>query len=216
MYDNICKFIAANFTSDLAQWLIGQPIPLTILEPTELNVEPIRADSLIFLQSAEIILHIEFQTSVSPDIPFRMADYFLRIHRCFPSKQIYQVVIYLKKSNSELTRQESFQFQQLQHRYQVIRLWEVPTQELLSQPGLLPFAVLSQTDNPTEVLTEVAKRIETITDTRERNNLAASTGIIAGLVLDRITIKRLLSDLVQCDIAVRAMIRTFSNRENYT
>jgi predicted transposase/invertase (TIGR01784 family) len=198
MYDNICKFIAANFTSDLVQWLIGQTIPLTIpltiLEPTELNVEPIRADSLIFLQSEEIILHIEFQTSVSPDIPFRMADYFIRIHRCFPTKQIYQVVIYLKKSNSELTRQQSFQFQQLQHRYQVIRLWEVPTQELLSQPGLLPFAVLSQTDNPTEVLTEVAQRIETITDTRERNNLAASTAIIAGLVLDRITIKRLLRD----------------------
>jgi predicted transposase YdaD len=123
-----------------------------------------------------------------------MADYFIRIHRCFPSKQIYQVVIYLKKSNSGLTRQESFQFQQLQHRYQVIRLWEVPTQELLSQPGLLPFAVLSQTDNPTEVLTEVAKRIETITDTREKNNLAASTAIIAGLVLDKITIKRLLRE----------------------
>ncbi|MEA5533111.1 hypothetical protein VB691_03735, partial [Crocosphaera sp. XPORK-15E] len=62
MYDNICKFIAETFAKDLAQWLLGQPIELTVLEPTELQVAPIRADSLIFLQSEDLILHIEFQT----------------------------------------------------------------------------------------------------------------------------------------------------------
>ena len=91
MYDNICKFLAKNFSSDLAKWLIGESVPLTVLEPTELSLEPIRADSLIFLQSEDIILHIEFQTSVSEDIPFRMADYFIKIYRSFPHKQIYQV-----------------------------------------------------------------------------------------------------------------------------
>jgi predicted transposase YdaD len=82
----------------------------------------------------------------------------------------------------------------MQHRFKVIRLWEIPTQQLLSSPGLLPFAVLSKTQNPTKVLEKVAKRIETVTDTRERNNLVASTAVIAGLVLDKITIKRLLRE----------------------
>jgi predicted transposase/invertase (TIGR01784 family) len=192
LYDNICKFLAKNFSTDLAQWLIGQPVSLTELQPTELSSEPIRADSLIFLQSQDIILHIEFQTSVDPDIPLRMADYFLRIYRKYPHKQIYQVVIYLKKTASELARKDNFNHLQMQHRYNLIRLWEVPTVELLSAPGLLPLAVLSQNENPTQVLEEVAKRIETVTDSTEKSNLTASTAIIAGLVLDRMTIGRLL------------------------
>ena len=63
MYDNTCKFIAEKFSVDLASWLLGEPIDLTVLEPTELQVDPIRADSVIFLQSKDIILHIEFQTN---------------------------------------------------------------------------------------------------------------------------------------------------------
>ena len=38
MYDNICKFLAKNFSSDLAKWLIGESIPLTVLEPTEAGI----------------------------------------------------------------------------------------------------------------------------------------------------------------------------------
>lgn len=121
-----------------------------------------------------------------------MADYFLRIYRKYPHKQIYQVVIYLKKTASELARKDNFNHLQMQHRYNLIRLWEVPTVELLSAPGLLPLAVLSQNEDPTQVLEEVAKRIETVTDSTEKSNLTASTAIIAGLVLDRMTIGRLL------------------------
>jgi hypothetical protein len=45
--------------------------------------------------------------------------------------------------------------------------------------------VLSQTDNPEKVLQQVARQIEKISDNIERNNIAASTGIIAGLVCKR-------------------------------
>ena len=61
MIDNICKFLAESFSADFASWLLGEAITLTKLEPSELSVEPIRADSVIFLESSEIILHIEFQ-----------------------------------------------------------------------------------------------------------------------------------------------------------
>jgi predicted transposase YdaD len=60
MYDNTCKFIAETFPTDIATWLLGEPIALTKLEPSELSVEPIRADSLILLQSEDTILHAEF------------------------------------------------------------------------------------------------------------------------------------------------------------
>ncbi len=70
MYDNICKFLAETFPLDFAQWLLGKPIPLTQLSPSELSLEPIRADALILLESEEVVLHVEFQTRPEPDIPF--------------------------------------------------------------------------------------------------------------------------------------------------
>ena len=42
MFDNICKFLAENFSSDFATWLLGEPITLTELSPKELSLEPIR------------------------------------------------------------------------------------------------------------------------------------------------------------------------------
>ena len=47
MFDNTCKFIAEMYSPDFATWLLGEPITLTKLSPTELSLEPIRADALI-------------------------------------------------------------------------------------------------------------------------------------------------------------------------
>jgi predicted transposase/invertase (TIGR01784 family) len=108
MFDNLCKFLVENFSSDFATWLLGEPIALTELSPKELSLEPIRADALILRQSDEIVLHIEFQTQPDGNIPFRMADYRLRVYRRFPHKRMRQVVIYLQKTNSELVQQTTF------------------------------------------------------------------------------------------------------------
>ncbi|MEL7034868.1 MAG: hypothetical protein AAFO04_04520, partial [Cyanobacteria bacterium J06592_8] len=79
MYDNVCKFLAENYSRDFAQWLLGESIELTQISPSELQTEPIRADTLILLASSQTILHLEFQTRPDPEIPFRMADYRIRI-----------------------------------------------------------------------------------------------------------------------------------------
>jgi len=60
MYNNVCKFLAESFSTDFASWLLGTPLTLTKLEPSELSIEPIRADSVTFLKSLEVILHLEF------------------------------------------------------------------------------------------------------------------------------------------------------------
>lgn len=99
MFDPTCKFLAESFPADFATWLLGEPITLTKLSPTELSLEPIQADSLILFSSCELILQIEFQTEPDPTMPFRMADYRLRLHRRFPNKQVRQIVIYLKPTN---------------------------------------------------------------------------------------------------------------------
>jgi predicted transposase/invertase (TIGR01784 family) len=107
MFDNVCKFLAETYSVDFATWLLGQPTAFTQLSPFELSVEPIRADALILLESEELILHLEFQTDPDADMPFRMADYRLRVYRRFPGKQMRQIVIYLRPTRSELVYQLS-------------------------------------------------------------------------------------------------------------
>ncbi|MFZ4556122.1 MAG: Rpn family recombination-promoting nuclease/putative transposase, partial [Pseudanabaena sp.] len=184
MYDNTCKFLAENFSSDFASWILGKPITLTKLEPSELSLENIRADSVIFLQSSEIILHIEFQTLPDRMIPFRMLDYRVRFYKKFPDKDVYQVVIYLKPSVSPLVHQTTFILSSTSHKFNAIRLWEEPPEIFQQYSGLLPFAPLANTSDPEATLRQVARQIANISDKNVQGNIAASTYITSGLVLN--------------------------------
>ena len=186
------KFLIEQYSPDFASWLIGEPIALTELSSSELSLEPIRADALILLQSAEVVLHCEFQTNPDPTMPFRMADYALRVFRRFPQKRLVQVVIYLRPTESEWVQQTTFAANRLRHEFEVVRLWEQPTEIFFQRPGLLPYAALSQTIDRTTVLREVAATIDTLPDRRQQSNLAAASGILAGLVLDKRVIRRVL------------------------
>ncbi len=141
MYDSTCKFIALEYSRDLATWLLGKPLELTEIKPSELSLEPIRADTLIFLESEELILHIEFQTDPKEDIPYRMLDYATRLYRRYPHKPIHQVVIYLRKSDSPKVRQNDYKQGKTSHQFEVIRLWEQFTNIMLVM--LIAVAVVS-------------------------------------------------------------------------
>lgn len=101
---------------------MGEPITLTTINPTELNVETIRADSVMLLQSSQVILHAEFQIVGNESIPFLMADYYLRLKRKFPKRDIQQVVIYLKQTSSQLVKQIRYISPVMTHQFRVIRL----------------------------------------------------------------------------------------------
>ncbi len=198
MFDNTCKFLAETFSSDFATWLLGKPIALTELSPSELAVEPIRADALILLESDSIILHLEFQTETDPTMAFRMLDYRTRAFRRYPKKSMKQVVIYLKPTSSELVYQTAFDIPGTHHEFDVIRLWEQPTETFFDSPGLLPLAVLTQSPDKEQTLRTVAVRAAAITNQRMQSNVTASAAILAGLSLDKELIYRVLrQDIVQ-------------------
>ncbi|WP_199327411.1 Rpn family recombination-promoting nuclease/putative transposase [Anabaena cylindrica] len=98
----------------------------------------------------------------------------------------------MQKTDSELVQQTTFTLEETCHRFQVIRLWEQPTETFLQTPGLLPFAVLSNTGNKVNTLQEVATAIDNIPDKQMQSSLAASAFILAGLVLEKEVIQRLL------------------------
>ncbi|PMB39579.1 flagellar assembly protein H, partial [Fischerella thermalis CCMEE 5319] len=159
------------------------------------------------LQSDKVVLHLEFQTQPKTEIPFRMAYYRLRVYRRFPNKRMNQVVIYLQKTTSDLVQQNTFTLERTHHEFDIIRLWEQPTSVFLQYPGLLPFAVLSETNDRTETLRQVAQIISNIKDQRTQSNIAASTFILAGLVLNKDTIQQLLrKELMQESVTYQALI----------
>lgn len=121
-----------------------------------------------------------------------MTDYRLRVYRKFPHKKMYQVVIYLQPSQSELAWQTEFILEKTRHEFNVIRLWEQPTEIFLNSPGLLPFATLSQTEDKAATLEQVSQQLAKIENARNQSNVAASTAILAGLVLDKELIRQLL------------------------
>ncbi|MGK7940601.1 MAG: Rpn family recombination-promoting nuclease/putative transposase [Crocosphaera sp.] len=208
MYDNICKFIVEEFSEDMATWLLGEPIELVELSPKELSLEPIRADSLILRQSNDLVLHAEFQTNTDVNIPFRMADYRLRVYRRYPNKTMTQVVIYLRKTASELVYQDTFSLEKTNHQFNVIRLWEQPTELFFSSNGLLPFAVLSQTEKKLDTLQNVANQLQKINNDRVQANLSASTAILSGLVLEEKEIQQILrSDIMKESTMYQAILR---------
>nr|WP_223342631.1 hypothetical protein [Synechocystis sp. PCC 7339] len=128
-------------------------------------------------------MHLEFQTEPDETMGFRMLDYRVRVHRRFPHKTMHQVVIYLKETGSPLVYQDTFQLRETRHRYRAIRLWEQAPEPFLTYPGLLPLAVLTQSQSATERLRKVALALDKIEDKSTKANLTTAATVFGGLSL---------------------------------
>lgn len=206
MFDDTCKFLAEHFSADFASWLLGETVTLTEIQPSELSLDPIRADAMILLQSEDSILHLEFQTIPKENIPFRMLDYRVRGNRRYKGKPMRQVVIYLKPTTSELAYQTSYNLERTRHEFDVVRLWEQPASLFLQYPGLLPFAALGQSESPAEMLRQATQLVEQIEEPTIQANLMAASAILAGLRLEEDVIYRLVRrDIMQESVIYRSI-----------
>ncbi len=194
-YDNTCKYLAETYPVEFANWLLSTDTSDIQVLKTELNLEPIRADSVTLLQTSNQILHIEFQTqpTSTPPLDFRMLNYYIRL------KQIYwcdieQVIIFLQPSNSEMVFKTEYVDKNTRHRYRVIRLWEEDSTALLNNPALLPLAVLAKSNSPESLLQQVASQVDMIEESEEQKNISACTQILAGLRFDRNLINQLFRE----------------------
>jgi predicted transposase YdaD len=192
--DNVCKILAEKYPDDFARWLIEAESSAKVLK-TELSIEPIRADSVTFLQTISRILHIEFQTLTksTPPVPFRMLDYFVRLVRQY-NVPITQVVIFLQETNNEIAFTEEYVNEMTSHRYRVIRMWEQDSTMFLDNPALLPLAPLTRTDSPEQLLSQVAQNVAKILSRESRQEIAGYTEILAGLKFKKDLIRQFLSE----------------------
>ncbi|ELR96935.1 DUF4351 domain-containing protein [Gloeocapsa sp. PCC 73106] len=109
--------------------------------------------------------------------------------------------------------QNYFNLENTNHRFEVIRLWEVPSTELLEYKGLYPLVTLGKSDNPLETLKQVAQKIEAISLTQERSNVAAATSVLAGLVLDKTIIRGLLREEIMKESVIYQDIKAQGEAE---
>ncbi|MBD1900397.1 DUF4351 domain-containing protein [Coleofasciculus sp. FACHB-712] len=194
-YDNTCKYLAENYPDEFAKWLLSSEVSDIQVIKSELSLEPIRADSVIFLQVANQILHLEFQTSAqsTPPLDFRMLDYYTRLKRQYGC-EIVQIAIFLQATTSELVFRQQYTDTNTRHQYRVIRMWEEDPTPLLANPALLPLATLARSDSPRALLEQVATGVARIEKTTERQNILACAGVLAGLRFKKDLIQQLFRE----------------------
>jgi predicted transposase/invertase (TIGR01784 family) len=202
-YDNTCKYLAETYPAEFARWLLGSDTTDVQVLKTELNLEPIRADSVIFLRVANKILHLEFQTLAqsTPSLDFRMLDYYTRLKRLYWC-EIQQVLIFLQATSSELVYQTQYVDTNTIHNYRVMRLWEEEPTPLLANPALLPLAALAKTNSPRSLLQQVVSAVDMIEERDEKQNISACVQLLAGLRFE----KNLISQLFREEIMEESVI----------
>ncbi|NEQ08479.1 MAG: Rpn family recombination-promoting nuclease/putative transposase, partial [Moorea sp. SIO4E2] len=202
-YDNICKYLAENYPADLVRWLHDIEVTEISVLKTELNTEPIHADSLTLLQTANQILQWEFQTlpASKPSLPLRMLKYWVRLKEKY-NCPIEQVVIFLKFTTSSKAYTNQLLESNTSHRYRVIRMWEQDPEQFLANPALLPFATLAFSESPNRLLEQVAAAVDRIEEPLAFTNISACTQLLAGLRFDQ----RLITELFPEDVMQESVI----------
>ena len=194
-YDNLCKYLCEKYPDRFASWVLGKPTEdVEILEP-DLSIEPLRADAVTFLHTPDRILHLEFLAEVPEEtnIPSQLLNDWVRLYWDY-QVPVTQVLIWLKKTTAPAVFEDRFLLELTEHKYKVIRLWEISPDGLLQEPALLPLATLTATEDPAKLLVRVIEQVNTIEDEEERTDLYACTQILAGLREDIESIKHLFDE----------------------
>ena len=200
-FDNVTRRSVHNDPEGFVTTFLGIKVDTCeVIETEQLTMKTHIADSFILatIDGKQAIVHCEFQTRDSRDIPmpFRMAGY---IGNCLAAYKlpIYSHAIYLDK---EAGKNDPGQYVQkiagynIQIQYRVIRLWDMDGQKLLdaNRVELVPFAALMEPPVPIDGPAWLRQCVEVIetnsTDESQKRETLAAFAILAGLIYDSETI----------------------------
>lgn len=208
-YDNLCKYLSEKYPNYFASWILGEKLSEVTVLKTELNLDPIRADSVTFLRTQERILHLEFQVKIPQEtpMPLRMLNYWVRLYWQY-RLPITQVLIWLKPTQNQAAFENQFVLESTHHQYQVIRMWEQSSTLFLQETALLPLATLTATENPANLLKQVADEIAKIEPKELRQEIASCSEILAGLRFKQNVIHQFLrEDMMQESVIYQEIIQ---------
>jgi predicted transposase YdaD len=179
--DSPLKHLVSAFITDFAAWLLQTPVREARPLSAELPAATLAADQVFQVMLATgqpLLLHLEFQGHGSrPPLPWRMLEYMARLaytHRL----AMRSVVFYVGRGagaddtgHHQITDLDGTAT--LLWRYQVMRLWQMPADELLAleSPPLLPLVGQTRIDQPAVVLPAVVARLRRVPDAERRGRL---------------------------------------------
>ena len=193
-FDNLCKLLSEKYSDRFASWVLGKPQQSVEVLKTELSIEPIRADSVTFLQLQGRLLHLEFQTKLesNPPLPLRMIDYWVRLYRLY-RLPISQIIVLLLPPSEDTVIETAFIVENTRHEYQVLRLWEQEPELFLNDPALLPLATLAATTDSEALLRETAQRVSQL-EVERKQEVSTYTQILAGLKFEKALIQKIFRE----------------------
>ena len=193
-FDNLCKLLSEKYPDRFASWVLGKPQQSVEVLKTELSIEPIRADSVTFLQLQGRLLHLEFQTKLesNPPLPLRMIDYWVRLYRLY-RLPISQIIVLLLPPSEDTVIETAFIVENTRHEYQVLRLWEQEPELFLNDPALLPLATLAATTDSEALLRETAQRVSQL-EVERKQEVSTYTQILAGLKFEKALIQKIFRE----------------------
>ena len=193
-FDNLCKLLSEKYPDLFASWVLGKPQQSVEVLKTELSIEPIRADSVTFLQLQGRLLHLEFQTKLesNPPLPLRMIDYWVRLYRLY-RLPITQIIVLLLPPGEDTVIETAFIVENTRHEYQVLRLWEQEPELFLNDPALLPLATLAATTDSEALLRETAQRVSQL-EVERKQEVSTYTQILAGLKFEKALIQKIFRE----------------------
>jgi predicted transposase YdaD len=204
--------LAEEYPEQFARWLFGARGKVKV-EKTELDREPIRADSVIFSHDDET-LHTEFQTTMKSDIPvpLRLLDYYVGFKRQRPKRRVRQVLVVLKPTDEAIP--DRYEDECTTHRYTVVKLWEQDPTELLQHEGLLPLATLCRAESGEKLLQAVATQINRIPSLEQRRETLNWSRVLAGLRYDTGVVYQILkeSDMLEESVVYQDILRKGEQR----
>jgi predicted transposase YdaD len=182
--DSLLKRLVSSFVLDFASWLLGTAVQTARPLQSELPGTTVAVDQVFQVTLAndrELLLHLEFQGRRSHEpMQWRMLEYMPRLARLH-RLDLESVVLYIGRG-AGADDTGSYQVNGLDGapvlawRYRVIRLWQMPAEELIAARQVAPLALLGQTQiaRPEVVLPAVVTRIRSVADDALRDHLLAA------------------------------------------
>jgi len=205
--DDPLKNLVYDFAPDFAAWFLNVD-RAAVRQAQPLNVElPARqkwSDTLFRVSLAwplptaeptDVLLHVEFQGPRSRrPMPWRMVDYLGRIaereldFQTLAQLPLCSTVLYIGEGAG---RHDTGEYRigcldgglTLAWRYRVIRLWQMPAEELLTlnRPALLTLLGQTRIAQPARVVPQVIETLAQVADVNQRSRLL---GLLVSLIRD--------------------------------
>jgi predicted transposase YdaD len=170
--------------------LLGHELPEVVVVNADLATITTEADKILRVQAADPwIVHVEFETSHKPEIPLRIQRYNI-LARYRHGLPVQSIVVLLRPAadgptiNGLLEDHLPDGTRYHEFRYNVVRVWEIPAEEILKRDvWLLPLAPVSQVAESElpALIRQMEQRIALELPPSEAGELWVATYLLMGL-----------------------------------